>query len=150
MKNIKFKAKLKRKSGFTLVECLVSIAVFAIMALIVTTIISASLRTHTDNKRTSRGLLTQKEALASRTVDVGTGLIDEGDTDGGLRTDDVKITINGTSATFRVKCVITDEGAFVSEQHQNKLEITNIKILGEENLNDSELRNPPPPPPPGP
>jgi len=57
--------QLKKKSGFTLVECLIAIAVFAIMSLLVLTIISASVKRNNENSRTTSNLMTQTAALAS-------------------------------------------------------------------------------------
>jgi|GEM_PF-7094557 len=56
--------KIILKKGFTLAECLIAIAVFAIMALIVLTIMTGSLKRHQNNIDVSRSLIEQREALA--------------------------------------------------------------------------------------
>jgi len=138
--------KLKWKSGFTLVECIVSIAVFAIMALLVATIISAALQAHDSNKQTSRNLITQKESLASR----GSGATDT-TTDTKRPGGTVTITFEGATATFGVKRVVMDSdspGYSLGAEPKDWLEVTNIKLTDEASLLDeSKLRNPPPPPP---
>lgn len=104
--------KLQKKSGFTLAECLVAIVVFAIMALLALTIVSASLRKHDENKQTSRSLIAQEEAIAAddtvpRTV--GTGRI--------------TVTFNDPLAgttLFDVNVITADEAV----AGENKLEIT--------------------------
>ncbi|MDE6579467.1 MAG: type II secretion system GspH family protein, partial [Ruminiclostridium sp.] len=41
--------KLRRKNGFTLVECVVAMAVLAIMSLLLTMILSVTLKTRNSN-----------------------------------------------------------------------------------------------------
>jgi|GEM_PF-4228919 len=81
------------------------------------TIISASLKTHDDNKQTTRNLLIQKEELSNGdTVSTVTGQIKiDFSADGG-----------GVS-TFTVKRVISDEAAIPG--NKNILEITDFEII---------------------
>ncbi|MDR0222494.1 MAG: prepilin-type N-terminal cleavage/methylation domain-containing protein [Oscillospiraceae bacterium] len=78
--------KLKSKSGFTLVECLVAILVFAIMSLLVATILTSSMTAHRENMSETRSLRSQRRELlqgndvardaaaAERVFDFGSGI----------------------------------------------------------------------------
>lgn len=108
--------KLKRKEGFTLVECLIAIAVFAIMSLLVMTIISAALNEHSRNRDTQRSLIIQREGLASNNTTSTSGTIKMTFTDEDGHT---------YTAEFAVDRVITD-GSYTDEVKRG-LELTAIK-----------------------
>jgi prepilin-type N-terminal cleavage/methylation domain-containing protein len=57
--------KLKAKSGFTLIECLVAIMVFAVLSAIVVMLLNASIVTHRDNLSETRSLREQRRILSS-------------------------------------------------------------------------------------
>lgn len=57
--------KLRRKSGFTLVECIVAMAVLAIMSLLLTMILSVALKIRNENMQLEQDLDKQVEKLAS-------------------------------------------------------------------------------------
>jgi len=109
--------RLAKKSGFTLVECLIAVVVFALMALIVLTIISASIKTQEDNNQKTRNLLTQKEEIANnQTLDGANGQIIV----------NFGAPADGGSTTFNVKRVVSNTAGDPSED--NVLEITEFKV----------------------
>lgn len=57
--------KLKRKGGFTLVECIIAMAVLAIMSLLLTMILSVALRIRNENIRLEQDLDKQVDDLAN-------------------------------------------------------------------------------------
>jgi len=116
---MKFLKKLRKNSGFTLVECLISIVVFAIMALIVMTLLSASLRIHEKNRANTRSLVVQRDGLAKgNTTDGASSLLNITFSDG----------TNTINAQFNVKRVTADSGAsdYANDDEQRGLELTNI------------------------
>jgi len=104
---------LKKKSGFTLAECIIAIAIFAIMALMVLMLMSATIKTHDQNAQTSRKLLAQKEELANGDSNVkatGTITVDFG---------------GGAVGTFTVQRIVSDEADIPG--NKNVLEITDFR-----------------------
>lgn len=69
--------KLRRKNGFTLVECVVAMAVLAIMSLLLMMILSVTLKTRNNNMQLESDIDKQVENLAS-----GNGAVTESYNDG--------------------------------------------------------------------
>jgi prepilin-type N-terminal cleavage/methylation domain-containing protein len=78
MKYMKNLCRIKTKFGFTLVECVVAIGVFAIMSLMIAVMLSASLHNHRRNMEDTRGLKEQRDAFMENQV-VDRGLPIDGD-----------------------------------------------------------------------
>jgi prepilin-type N-terminal cleavage/methylation domain-containing protein len=76
---IKYMQKLKGKKGFTLVECLVAITIFAIMAMMVAVLLDFSIRTHRDNMSRTRSLREQRSEIVAAGAGAAT-LVGRGDT----------------------------------------------------------------------
>ncbi|MCL1902898.1 MAG: prepilin-type N-terminal cleavage/methylation domain-containing protein [Oscillospiraceae bacterium] len=56
--------KYKSKSGFALVECIIAIAVFTIMSLMIAMLINASIQTHRSNIEENRSIKSQKKDIS--------------------------------------------------------------------------------------
>jgi len=56
--------KLKAKSGFTLVECVIAIMVFSILAAVVVTLLNAAITTHISNMSETRSLRAQRTLIS--------------------------------------------------------------------------------------
>jgi prepilin-type N-terminal cleavage/methylation domain-containing protein len=61
-------SKIRTKTAFTLVECIVAMAVFAIMSLLVATLLAAAIRVHRHNVQETRNIREQKRDLAQGSV----------------------------------------------------------------------------------
>ncbi|MCL2634572.1 MAG: type II secretion system GspH family protein [Oscillospiraceae bacterium] len=108
---MKFLIKMRNKKGFTLVECVIAILVFSIMALIVATLLMASINYNEQNKETSRSMITQRERL-------GTGSQTSLSSGGSIT-----LTFSdGEEAIFVIDKIVSDEDA----DHTNHLEISNM------------------------
>ncbi|MCL1788896.1 MAG: hypothetical protein FWG33_00900 [Oscillospiraceae bacterium] len=95
------KNRIKSRAGFALVECVVAIGVFTIMALIVAMILSASVDTHRKNVEQNRSLKNQKDDFSTGGTNDRNGTADkrklEIDFGGGLDVEyifDAKVSVN--------------------------------------------------------
>lgn len=70
--------KFINKKGFTLLECIIAIAIFAIMALMVTTIYGATIQQHRANVKNDRELTEQVSDVAANYTGVRTGTSENG------------------------------------------------------------------------
>ena len=61
--------KIVRKTGFALVECVVAIAVFTIMAMIIAMLLNAAIVTHNKNVQEVRSIRNQKHDIVAGNVD---------------------------------------------------------------------------------
>jgi prepilin-type N-terminal cleavage/methylation domain-containing protein len=61
--------RLKGKSGFSLIECIIAIAVFSILALFVAMLLNNAMHGHRDNLSETRSLRAQRRALAGNDAD---------------------------------------------------------------------------------
>jgi prepilin-type N-terminal cleavage/methylation domain-containing protein len=69
MKNIK---RLNKKKGFTLVECVIAIAVFSILSMIIASLLNAALTAHKNNLHDTRSLREQRRLLSAAASDNAT------------------------------------------------------------------------------
>jgi prepilin-type N-terminal cleavage/methylation domain-containing protein len=67
---MRYSSRFKSKSGFSLVECIIAIAVFAVLSALVAMLLSNSLTTHRDNMSETRSLRGQRLAHVER-ADIG-------------------------------------------------------------------------------
>lgn len=93
--------KLRKKSGFTLVECIVAMAVLSIMSLLLTMILSVALKIRNENMQLEQDLDKQVEKLAS-----GDG--DKEDYNDGIKFGD-KFTIPGNGSNVEANKVFGDD-----------------------------------------
>ncbi|MCL1832250.1 MAG: prepilin-type N-terminal cleavage/methylation domain-containing protein [Oscillospiraceae bacterium] len=123
---MKFLQRCKIKSGFSLVECVIAIAVFSIMSMIVATMLNASITTHLNNMSETRSLRGQRHELARDSGTVGSG---------GVR-GAVNVSFNFNGGTNNVvypfvdRVVDQDNASFAGDWDLPKAKRTGLELTG--------------------
>ncbi|MCL1881908.1 MAG: prepilin-type N-terminal cleavage/methylation domain-containing protein [Oscillospiraceae bacterium] len=130
---MKYLQKLKSKKGFTLVECVIAIAVFSIMAALITMLLQAALSTHRDNMSETRSLRQQRRALNSGII------VEDGENPAEIvarsGSESVVFNFNGVdntpfNATYSLTPYILERDFDIEGVHRRGLEVTGFRGVG--------------------
>ncbi|MCL1866007.1 MAG: type II secretion system GspH family protein [Oscillospiraceae bacterium] len=116
--------RIGSKSGFTLVECLIAITVFALMSILVAGLINSALIKHRSNMEQTRNLKVQKDNLLRNNTE------DRPDQLGGLVTFDFGDNISFGAETWVDKTVTYEFNVKISPEGSDGLQLSKMQIAG--------------------